>query len=186
MPDNAIQPIIFEILGKNVPSSKNSKIKTKWGLMKSKISQEYESFMSKSIIRSVSTMKDEIKRCGYPVEMHVIFVFNDSRRRDLVNILQLPLDVLQSSGVLEDDDYSHLIPVFEDVEIDSSNPGIKFWFTERTNPLTAVNMINSIKSLMKEKSELIDEAKRDSANRSEIKKRISEINKLLKDYKNDM
>lgn len=183
MSDNAIQPIIFEILGKNVPSSKNSKIKTKWGLMKSKISQEYESFMSKSIIRSVSAMKDEIKRCGYPVEMHVVFVFNDSRRRDLVNILQLPLDVLQSSGVLEDDDYSHLIPVFEDVEIDSSNPGIKFWFTKRDRQLTAVNMINSIQSLKEEKSELIEETRKDPSRRTKLKERISEINKLLKDYK---
>lgn len=183
MSDNAIQPIIFEILGKNVPSSKNSKIKTKWGLMKSKISQEYESFMSKSIIRSVSAMKDEIKRCGYPVEMHVVFVFNDSRRRDLVNILQLPLDVLQSAGVLEDDDYSHLIPVFEDVEIDSSNPGIKFWFTKRDRQLTAVNMFNSIQSLKAEKSELIEETRKDPSRRTELKERISEINKLLKDYK---
>ncbi len=183
MSEDLKQPIVFEILGKNVPSSKNSKIKTKWGLMKSKISQDYESFMSKSIIRSVKDMKDEIRRCGYPVEMHVVFVFNDSRRRDLVNILQLPLDVLQSSGVLEDDDYSHLIPVFEDVEIDSSNPGIRFWFTERDRQLTAVNLINSIKSLTKEKSELLEEAKNDSANRSEIKKRISEINKLLKNCK---
>lgn len=183
MSDNAIQPIIFEILGKNVPSSKNSKIKTKWGLMKSKISQEYESFMSKSIIRSVSAMKDEIKGCGYPVEMHVIFVFNDSRRRDLVNILQLPLDVLQSSGVLEDDDYSHLIPVFEDVEIDSSNPGIKFWFTKRDRQLTAINMINSIQSLKEEKSELIEETRKDPSRRTELKERISEINKLLKDHK---
>ena len=183
MSEDLKQPIVFEILGKNVPSSKNSKIKTKWGLMKSKISQDYESFMSKSIIRSVKDMKDEIRRCGYPVEMHVVFVFNDSRRRDLVNILQLPLDVLQSSGVLEDDDYSHLIPVFEDVEIDSSNPGIKFWFTKRDRQLTAVNMINSIQSLKAEKSELIEETRKDPSRRTELKEKISEINKLLKDYK---
>lgn len=183
MSEDLKQPIVFEILGKNVPSSKNSKIKTKWGLMKSKISQDYESFMSKSIIRSVKDMKDEIRRCGYPVEMHIVFVFNDSRRRDLVNILQLPLDVLQSAGVLEDDDYSHLIPVFEDVEIDSSNPGIKFWFTKRDRQLTAVNMINSIQSLKEEKSELIEETRKDPSRRTELKERISEINKLLKDYK---
>ncbi len=61
----------------------------------------------------------------YPIEIK-FFLYRANRRKwDVDNILCGPLDVLQETGILTDDDVKHVIPVFCGWTIDQINPRVE-------------------------------------------------------------
>lgn len=118
----------FFIAG-NVPSLKNGKVKTKWGLIASKAVRRYQKERGKqwSEEKFKEDFLNELKGKEFPVKLHMYFVRDSKRKFDYVNACQLPLDLLVKANLLPDDNADYVIPVFDGYHIDKQNAGIKFY-----------------------------------------------------------
>lgn len=129
----------------NVPSLKNSKVKTKKGIFPSKTVTRYLRLLG---IQKYSVGKKEVteykdknrpnifRKCfeGWEKPDKIIrigfhFVRKDNRKFDYINAMQLPLDLMTAHDFIEDDDCDHVIPyVFEmggkPYSVDKENPGV--------------------------------------------------------------
>ena len=90
----------IEFIGKNVPSSKNSKMLTGKRIIKSKLCQAYEKWSEPLFEQN----KEEWQRQLEEHKERPIFVgfyfFRDSRRKwDFTNIVQLPADLMQKMTI---------------------------------------------------------------------------------------
>ena len=65
-----------------------------------------------------------IKGKEKPYKISFYFIRDTRRKFDYVNAAQLPLDLMQKYGWLEDDDCHNVIPVFEGYEVDKENAGV--------------------------------------------------------------
>lgn len=103
----------IEFIGRNVPSSKNSKIVTKSKrVIQSKLCHEYRSVMGEKFQQNLQEWECMKKGKQYPIKVGFYF-YRDSRRRwDFVNIVQIIADMMQEYLYLPDDDTKHFIPVF--------------------------------------------------------------------------
>ena len=103
----------IEFIGKNVPSSKNSKIVTKSKrVIQSKLCHEYRSIMGQRFQQNLQEWENMKKGKQYPIKVGFYF-YRDSRRRwDFVNIVQIIADMMQEYLYLPDDDTKHFIPVY--------------------------------------------------------------------------
>lgn len=133
----------------NVPSLKNSRVKTSKGIFPSKTCMKYlrslgvQSYSaSRKVITGYKTrpnifldsITDEFKEClkqaKKPVKLGFYFIRDSNRRFDYINALQLPLDMCTAAGIIEDDDASNICPVIMEVNgnlgyhVDKNNPGI--------------------------------------------------------------
>lgn len=111
----------------NVPSSKNSKIKTEKGVFHSKTVRKYLSFLgishfstSKKEVKHLKTkesiFKDQVEKLkgqlGEPPHRIGFHFVRDSRRSfDFHNAVQIIADLLVSYNIIEDDDMDHFIPL---------------------------------------------------------------------------
>lgn len=107
----------YKLLGKNVASSKNSKIKTRHGLINSKVAQEYYKWVEEAIQPIKEELCNEIKEIGYPIKFHFFYHRDSERHFDYANVVQILADFFQKEGILEDDDADHFIPVFDGYDI---------------------------------------------------------------------
>jgi hypothetical protein len=96
----------------NVISSKNSKQWTGHRLIKSKAALRYEKETADYWGWYRSTFLRELKGRGKPYRIGFYFVRATRQKFDYVNMAQLPLDLMQTHGWLEDDDADHVVPVF--------------------------------------------------------------------------
>lgn len=119
----------FYIKG-NVPSSKNSKVFTGKFLVNSKTVQKYLKTYGKQWEDQELIQKFKLGCKEFPIKLHMKFIRDTKRRCDLVNLAQYPLDLMVKNGWLPDDDYTHVIPVFEQTEIDKNNAGLIFWIDD--------------------------------------------------------
>lgn len=123
----------IEFLGKNVPSSKNSKMLTRKRIIKSKLCQDYEKWSEPLFEQN----KEEWQRQLQEHQERPIFVgfyfFRDSRRKwDFTNIVQLPADLMQKHNYLENDDTTTFIPVYMGEELSKKeNSGFKMKILEK-------------------------------------------------------
>lgn len=103
----------IEFIGKNVPSSKNSKIVTKnKRVIQSKLCHEYRSIMGEKFQQNLQEWERMKKGKQYPIKVGFYF-YRDSRRRwDFVNIVQIIADMMQEYLYIPDDDTKHFIPVY--------------------------------------------------------------------------
>ena len=131
----------------NVPSSKNSKIKTERGIFHSKTVSKY---LRQIGVKSYSMQKREVEeykrspnsfafevgsffsRSDFPLEVGFHFVRDSRRKFDIINMMQVICDLLVAHRFIPDDDASHLIPYTFKVNdkyysIDKDNPGV--WLT---------------------------------------------------------
>lgn len=118
----------------NVPSSKNSKqiarTKTKTGTrvfirssntVKNYIDchmYEWQSFSNKKKFKKMIEGKKK------PYKIAFYFIRDTKRKFDLINAAQLPLDLMQKAGWIEDDDASTVLPVFLGYKVDKENAGL--------------------------------------------------------------
>lgn len=107
----------IDFIGKNVASKKNSKQWTGKRLISSKTVRNYEKAMSLVFEENKQRWLQAIK--GVTPPYYVVFYFyRDSKRSwDWVNCAQLPLDMFQEYGYIEDDDTKHLIPIYGGEEV---------------------------------------------------------------------
>lgn len=136
----------------NVPSLKNSKIKTSRGIFPSKTVIKYiksfgiSSFSSSK--KNVSIMKrfngatfydyfnDEIissisklKERNIPSVLGIHFIRDSERKFDFINACQIIFDLMTSFDIIEDDSMTYLIPIPLKINnnwysIDRENPGV--------------------------------------------------------------
>lgn len=135
----------FIFIKGNVPSLKNSKIKTSRGIFSSKTVKNYLRSLG---IQSYSSSKKQVKKyvnkdndfllnenyflTQLKTKPHIIgfhFVRNSKRNFDFNNANQIIADLLVAHGFIEDDDMSNFIPVPLKVNgkfysIDKENPGV--------------------------------------------------------------
>jgi len=126
----------------NVPSLKNSKVITKFGLQHSKTVKKYLS--SKGIqdySPSNKTVKDYVKRPNIfrqeayglreelkknekPYKIGMYFVRDSTRKFDYINSSHIILDLMSAHCIIEDDNMDEVIPVFLGYHVDKNKPGV--------------------------------------------------------------
>lgn len=113
----------------NVPSLKNSKIKTSRGIFPSKTVMKYLRFLG---IKKYSVTRKEVhgytrrdnlfenlrpqiekatKGLEYPYKVGIHFVRDSKRNFDFHNAVQIIADLMVAHDFIEDDDMNHFIPV---------------------------------------------------------------------------
>ena len=127
-----------------VPSSKNSKIKSKHGVFSSVAVKKYlrflgvkkyscrsgvEGYKKRPNIFDTPELRSEFRGCEYPVVLGVHFVRRTKGKFDFINIVQIIADLLVAHRVIEDDDINHLIPVCMTIDgqnyhVDKHKPGV--------------------------------------------------------------
>jgi len=131
----------------NVPSSKNSKIKTSKGIFFSKTVRRYlqkigvknYSIRRKSVEdykrrpnlfeEAVAPMRDYLKDKQPPFLVGIHFVRGSKHRFDIINVFQIVADLLVAHRVISDDSANYLIPIpiqFKELwySYDKNNPGV--------------------------------------------------------------
>lgn len=114
----------------NVPSSKNSKqfVTFKTGkkmLINSKTVRNYMKNHCDEWWENSSKFKEMIKGKEKPYRIRFYFIRDSKRKFDYINAAQLPLDLMQDYGWIDDDDVNSVIPVFLGYEVDKENPGVR-------------------------------------------------------------
>lgn len=119
---------VFYYYGKNVPSMKNLfHFSTKTGRKyPDKRWKEYEGWLSPQLQADLRKFRSLIDP-DRPVRLHVAFHRDSRRRADYINLMQGVADLMVSNGLLDDDDSTHLVPVFESMTLDRDNPGFAFY-----------------------------------------------------------
>jgi len=109
----------------NVPSLKNSKVKTVRGVFFSKTVRKYLQKLGvknyhmqtkqienykKRINQFQAIVAGQFKGVGYPLELGFHFVRDTNRKFDYINAMQIIQDLLVAHGCIIDDDCDHLVP----------------------------------------------------------------------------
>ena len=108
----------------NVSSSKNSKQWTGKFLVHSKTAARYIKNTKWYYAEKKKEFLDIIKDKDKPYRIEFYFVRDSRRKFDYVNAAQLPLDLMQKYGWLDDDNCDNVIPVFAGYEVDKDNAGM--------------------------------------------------------------
>lgn len=129
----------------NVPSLKNSRVKTSKGVFHSATVRrylqqigvksynvkkaEYENYKSSDRPNQFEVLKDFFSGVTYPCKMGFHFVRKSRHKFDFHNAVQILTDLMVAHGFLEDDDMDHFIPfpVERDGKwytYDKENPGV--------------------------------------------------------------
>lgn len=113
----------------NVPSLKNSKVKTSRGIFPSKTVTKYLRSLgiqaysaSKKTVTEYKTkenefkiktqeLRDYLKSKTYPVEIYFHFVRDSKRTFDFNNVNQIILDLLTAHEIILDDNMDYVIPI---------------------------------------------------------------------------
>ncbi len=109
----------------NVPSSKNSKQWTGKFLVNSKTVQNYLKIHELEWVQARRDWSRMSAGVDFPIKVGFYFIRDSKRKFDFINAAQLPCDLMVKHGWIEDDDMSHLIPVFLGYEVNKENAGIK-------------------------------------------------------------
>lgn len=131
----------------NVPSLKNSKVKTSRGVFASKTVGKYlqhlgvagYSVRSKTYVNyktrpnNFEALRDafinELKGKKYPIKIGFHFVRNSNRSFDFHNAVQILADLMVAHDYIEDDDMDHFLPVPLKIKgawysVDKDKPGV--------------------------------------------------------------
>lgn len=117
----------------NVPSLKNSKQfykNKKTGKLFISTSDTVKKYLSLyeyqwNLEENKKKFKKLIKNKEKPYKIAFYFTRDTKRRFDYINIVQLPLDLMQKFGWIEDDDSTNVIPYFLGYEVDKENAGVR-------------------------------------------------------------
>lgn len=117
----------IRLIGKNVPSSKNSKQITKSGkIIPSKLTREYVDWATPILVENKEKWNALIANLQPPYKIG-FKLFRDSRRRyDFINIVQVLADLLVKVGYIMDDNTKNFIPYYlgEEVVEDKKLAGV--------------------------------------------------------------
>lgn len=118
----------IELIGRNVPSSKNSKMWVGKRLIKNKLSQVYEKWAKSLLAQNKPLWDAQMNKVeNYPIRVEFFFYRDSKRVWDFVNIVQILADLLQSEGYIENDCTKIFIPVYAGEELTKKDKsGVKF------------------------------------------------------------
>lgn len=123
----------------NVPSSKNNKIRTRWGgMMVSKATQDWVKKSKPYFVLYKNSFLQSIEKKSPPYKISFKFIRGTKQQFDYVNPLQTIQDMMTGSfdfkkesiasiasrTWLPDDNADVILPSFEPYEYDKENPGV--------------------------------------------------------------
>ena len=130
-PDFKVEPTTEWFITYNVPSKKNSRINfVRNGKQVSIPSKNHAEYVKMTDMQ-YKVFGIEFRKAvahyelKYPLRVEFTFIRNSIRRADLTNLCQSVEDLMVENKWLPDDDYLHLIPSFQPVEIDKNNFGVR-------------------------------------------------------------
>ena len=117
----------IEIIGMPLYSKKNSKVIAKKRILSSKRVREYEERMLPVYIAKRKEWKKQFDKAEKPVSIEFYLIRPTKSKFDILNMLQLPLDMMQTAEWIPDDDVYTVNPIFTGWEInkDKSKCGFK-------------------------------------------------------------
>lgn len=117
----------FEVIGMPLYSKKNSKVIAKKRILSSKRVREYEERMLPVYIAKRKEWKKQFDKAEKPVKIEFYLIRPTKSKFDVLNMLQLPLDMMQTAEWIPDDDVYTVNPIFTGWEInkDKSKCGFK-------------------------------------------------------------
>lgn len=117
----------IEIVGMPLYSKKNSKVIAKKRILSSKRVREYEERMLPVYIEKRKEWKKQFDKAEKPVSIEFYLIRPTKSKFDVLNMLQLPLDMMQTAEWIPDDDVYTVNPIFTGWEInkDKSKCGFK-------------------------------------------------------------
>lgn len=117
----------IEIVGMPLYSKKNSKVIAKKRILSSKRVREYEELMLPVYIAKRNEWKKQFDKAEKPVSIEFYLIRPTKSKFDVLNMLQLPLDMMQTAEWIPDDDVYTVLPIFAGWEInkDKSKCGFK-------------------------------------------------------------
>lgn len=107
----------IEVTGMPVYSKKNSKVMAGKRLLSSKPVRQYEKEMAPVYEKKKEQWRKQWDNSEKPVHLEFHFIFPSSSRRDLMNITQLPLDMMQTHGWIEDDSMDYINEISATYEV---------------------------------------------------------------------
>lgn len=113
-------------------SSKNSRQIFKLGngrtiIAKSSVAKQNEEDLNILLSLHRYSWLKMIEGKKYPLRVHFKIYRKTKRKFDYINILQNFCDSMVMSGWLPDDDADHILPVFEQYEVDKNNPRVELF-----------------------------------------------------------
>lgn len=117
----------IEVIGMPLYSKKNSKVIAKKRILSSKRVREYEERMLPVYIAKRNEWKKQFDKAEKPVSIEFYLIRPTKSKFDVLNMLQLPLDMMQTAEWIPDDDVYTVNPIFTGWEInkDKSKCGFK-------------------------------------------------------------
>lgn len=117
----------IEVIGMPLYSKKNSKVIAKKRILSSKRVREYEERMLPVYIAKRNEWKKQFDKEEKPVKIEFYLIRPTKSKFDILNMLQLPLDMMQTAEWIPDDDVYTVNPIFTGWEInkDKSKCGFK-------------------------------------------------------------
>lgn len=116
----------YNIIGKNVASSKNSKRIVRGRLINSKLAMEYYDFVLPILKQLKPEILNDLSKLEKPYHFHFFYYRKDHRHFDYANLVQILADAFQKVDILEDDDADNFVPVFDGYEVNKEKPGVAF------------------------------------------------------------
>lgn len=117
----------IRLIGKNVPSSKNSKQITKSGkIISSKLTREYVKWALPLLIEQKEKWDFLTSNLQPPYKIGFKLFRDSARRYDFINIIQVLADLLVKVGYIIDDNTKNFIPYYlgEEVVDDKKLAGV--------------------------------------------------------------
>lgn len=109
----------------NVPSSKNSMQRARWGgLFYNKRTTKYIKESESQWIAHSAIFRANFDSLPKPVKISFKFIRNSKHKFDYINPCQMTQDLMTKYGFIPDDNSDEMIPVFEPYEYDKENPGV--------------------------------------------------------------
>lgn len=113
----------------NVPSLKNSKIKTSFGLMESKAMRKWRKLVGPYCLVLKNTFLNLVKDKPKPYKIGLYFIRGTKHKWDFTNKSDSVQDLLVSHGWIEDDNADEMLPYPIELDgkfyhVDKSNPGV--------------------------------------------------------------
>lgn len=103
----------IEFIGKNVPSSKNSKTWTGKILIKSKLCQQYIKW-AEPLFKAQKDEWEKMKQehTERPLMVGIYFYRDSKRKFDFNNVSQILCDMMTANDYIEDDNINEMVPVY--------------------------------------------------------------------------
>lgn len=108
----------------NVPSSKNGKIKTKWGIVDSKATKLWRKNTKEYWIKYTELFQSIVKDNPMPLFVHLTFIRKGGALFDYIGPTETIMDEMVAYQWINDDNAYQVVPVFGKFKVDKENPGV--------------------------------------------------------------